>query len=134
MKLSKAQTVKLIDSTYRKLYHALDPYGTKGNYAEQIYNLERQAERDHRRFAPRDYQHTITVATAAKLFVCKHLLTYYLEPQDSIEATAILDVRQAVLLACGVAARYRESIAQAVSEEEARAFLDAVDYVALVNK
>ena len=131
--MTKSGQVKLIDSTYRKLYHALDPYGNQGNYTEKIYKLEREAERGHRAFAPDGYRHTITLATAAKLFVCKHLLEYYLEPQDTIEATAILDIRQAVLLACGVAKRYREAIAGAISESDARTFLDSVDYVELVR-
>lgn len=126
---------RTIERMFLRLYRALDPYRRcSDNYAEQLYQMERKAEKAHRGTFNRDrYAGAASVPTCARFFACKHLLEYLLEPVDSIKVTDILDSRPAMLLAAAVVARYRNTIAAEVSEAEARGFLSSFDYVEMVK-
>jgi len=124
MTLSKTAAERLIKDTYIAVESGLNPF-TK--HVDRAFKSELKAVKDHRRFT--GVATVFSDTTTAKFFIAKWVLYYtYINPTKAVAASDILVVRPAVLYCIGLAAEYNDRIKAAISEEDARFFLDNLEY------
>jgi len=122
--MTKTAGERLIKDTYMAIESSLGPFT---GYVDRVFRLELKAVKNHRQFV--GVAAVFSDATTAKFFIVKWLLYYtYINPTKTVVASDILVLRPAVLYCIGLAAEYADRIRAAISEEDARFFLDNLEY------
>jgi len=124
MTLSKAAAERLIKDTYMMIESTLSPF-TK--YVDRAFKSELKAVKEHKRFT--GVSTVFSDTTTAKFFIAKWLLYYtYINPAETVAASDILILREAILCCIGLAAEYGDRIKAAIPEGDARFFPDNLEY------
>jgi hypothetical protein len=117
-------------STIHQAYDELDRIGLQDGFSEvasKLRDMNTDAERRHRRFAPNGIRHGLTVADAAKLFTCSHLLDGWNNQKWTVDD--ILHIRTECLYAQAYATKhYKELMPWATKWTAA---FEQVDYAEL---
>lgn len=134
--MNKKQQIKLIDQIFTKLTVLNDKTHTP--YLKKLFEMNKQEEREHRRFVGNDYY--LPVNDAARYFAIKYIWQgYKLEDQKDKGFTVkdVLRVRQAAIYGQSIAQNYRQVIFVALKafiESGQMDEFDRIDYVELIAK
>jgi hypothetical protein len=125
--MTKAEQLRVIREAYASLPDMQDGFR---DVQTRLFDMNETAERQHRRGAPSGITHGLTVANAAKLFTCEHLLHGFAQP-DKWTVDDILSIRNECLYAQAYAKRFHKEL-EAWSARWALIFTD-VDYAFLMK-
>jgi len=129
--MSKTEQLKLIDRAFNALPQIFHGFQTIG---EKLFNMNLEAERQHRRsFSGRSTPKGFSANAAARLFTVRHL-TEALEKPERYTVTDILHIRTECLFAQAYANENRAAILEAWDAAGIdRAAVLAVDYSELMK-
>jgi len=109
--MTQKETIKIIKDAYSSL-RVLNNIDWK-SYRDDIYNLEKQYEKNHRNFCSgRDFN--ITVDLAAKLFVVQHIASALKGTRHDIKSYIYL--KQSIFLAESLVLNYEDKIKEALKD------------------
>lgn len=134
--MNKKQQIKLIDQIFTKLTVLNDRTHTP--YLKKLFEMNKQEEREHRRFVGSCYN--VSVADAARYYTVKYIWQgYKLKDQKDKGWTVkdVLTVRQAAIYGQSIAENYRQVIFVALKafiESGQMDEFDRIDYVELINE
>lgn len=134
--MNKKQQIKLIDQIFTKLTVLNDRTHTP--YLKKLFEMNKQEEREHRRFVGGCYH--VSVADAARYYAVKYIWQgYKLKDQKDKGWTVkdVLTVRQAAIYGQSIAENYRQVIFVALKafiESGQMDEFDRIDYVKLINE
>ncbi len=134
--MNKKQQIKLIDQIFTKLGVLNDKTHTP--YLGKLYEMNKQEEREHRRFVGSEYH--LPVNDAARYYSVKYIWQgYKLKDQKDKGWTVkdVLTVRQAAIYGQSIAENYRQVIFVALKqfiESGQMDEFDQIDYVQLISK
>lgn len=125
--MTKNEQLKVITEAYAAIPDLQDGFY---DVRDRLFNMNADAERQHRKGAPVGTNHGISVPTAAKLFVVSHLLDGHKEP-DKWDVNAILHVRTECLYAQAYAKKHFAEFTSWAAEFGPR--FEGVDYAELMK-
>lgn len=127
--MTKTEQLRVI----REAYTELDRLNMQDGFfevAQRLFDMNVKAERQHRKGTPNGCTNHLGINDAAKLFVVKHLLDGWKEP-NRFGVDAILHIRTEVLYAQAYAAKHRVELAE-WAVKWLKPFAE-VDYAALMK-
>ncbi|HEU0046281.1 MAG TPA: hypothetical protein VFQ43_01595 [Nitrososphaera sp.] len=124
---SKNSQIKLIREAYSAIPDMQDGFK---DVREYLFDLNEEAERQHRKGAPYGIKHGLTVSDAAKLFTVSRLLDGFQEP-DKWTVDAITSIRPEVLYAQAYAKRFHKELTEWAGKYASP--FEQVDYAELMK-
>lgn len=126
--MTNKKTIQTIKNAYSSL-RVLNNIDWK-SYREDIYNLEKQYEKNHRNYCNgRDFN--ISVDIAAKLFVVQHIASALKGTRHEIKSYIYL--KQSIFLAESLVINYEDKIKEALKEFDLDELCN-LDYSVLIEK
>ena len=126
--MTNKKTIKTIQDAYSSL-RVLNNIDWK-SYREDIYNLEKQYEKNHRNYCNgRDFN--ISVDIAAKLFVVQHIASALKGTRHEIKSYIYL--KQSIFLAESLVINYEDKIKEALKDFNLDDLCN-LDYSILIEK
>lgn len=104
--MNKSRQVQIIREAFQELPDLQDGWKDVKGF---LFDLNREAEKRHRRGTSAGCVNALSVNDAAKLFVCSHLLDGWKQP-DKWGVDAILDIRNEVLYAQAYAKKFHAKL------------------------
>jgi len=126
--MTKKETIKIIKDAYSSL-RVLNNIDWK-SYREDIYNLEKQYEKNHRNYC-NGREFNITVDLSAKLFVVQHIASALKGTRHEVKS--YIHLKQSIFLAESLVINYEDKIKEALKDFDLNQLCN-LDYSILIEK
>lgn len=126
--MTQKETIKLIKDAYSSL-RVLNNIDWK-SYRDDIYNLEKQYEKNHRNYCS-DKNFNISIDMSAKLFVVQHIASALKGTRHDIKSYIYL--KQSIFLAESLVLNYEDKIKEALKDFDLDQLCN-LDYSFLIEK
>ena len=126
--MTNKKTIKTIQDAYSSL-RVLNNIDWK-SYREDIYNLEKQYEKNHRNYC-NGREFNITVDMSAKLFVVQHIASALKGTRHEVKS--YIHLKQSIFLAESLVINYEDKIKEALKDFDLNQLCN-LDYSILIEK
>ena len=126
--MTNKKTIKIIQDAYSSL-RVLNNIDWK-SYREDIYNLEKQYEKNHRNYC-NGREFNITVDMSAKLFVVQHIASALKGTRHEVKS--YIHLKQSIFLAESLVINYEDKIKEALKDFDLNQLCN-LDYSILIEK
>ena len=126
--MTNKKTIKTIQDAYSSL-RVLNNIDWK-SYREDIYNLEKQYEKNHRNYC-NGREFNITVDMSAKLFVVQHIASALKGTRHEVKS--YIHLKQSIFLAESLVINYEDKIKKALKDFDLNQLCN-LDYAILIEK
>ena len=126
--MTNKKTIKTIQDAYSSL-RVLNNIDWK-SYREDIYNLEKQYEKNHRNYC-NGRKFNITVDMSAKLFVVQHIASALKGTRHEVKS--YIHLKQSIFLAESLVINYEDKIKEALKDFDLNQLCN-LDYAILIEK
>ena len=126
--MTQKEIIKIIKNAYSSL-RVLNNIDWK-SYRDDIYNLEKQYEKNHRNYCD-GREFNITIDLAAKLFVVQHIASALKGTRHDVKSYIYL--KQSIFLAESLVINYEDKIKEALKDFDLNQLCD-LDYSFLIEK
>ena len=126
--MTNKKTIKTIQDAYSSL-RVLNNIDWK-SYREDIYNLEKQYEKNHRNYC-NGREFNITVDMSAKLFVVQHIASALKGTRHEVKS--YIHLKQSIFLAESLVINYEDKIKEALKDFDLNQLCN-LDYAILIEK